>query len=110
MSVKELWPDKKIGVVYAAMRDKNYAGCLELLNHHLNPSLYVTTVPDMARAARPDELLRASEKFSWRRLCAFNEPLDAVNASVNDENDITLVCGSLYMIGYVRPLLYNFGK
>ena len=110
MSVKELWPDKKIGVVYAAMRDKNYAGCLELMNHYLSPSLYVTTVPGMARAATPDELMNAAKKFSWRGLSAFNEPLKAVNESVHDENDITLVCGSLYMIGYIRPMLCNLGK
>ncbi|MBQ3694343.1 MAG: hypothetical protein II884_06180, partial [Synergistaceae bacterium] len=99
----------KIGVVYAAMRDKNYSGCLELLNHYLSPSLYVTTVPGMARAASPDELSNAAKKFSWRRLCVFDEPLEAVNESVH-ENDLTLVCGSLYMIGYVRPMLYNLGK
>lgn len=111
VSVRELWPNKRIGIVYAAMRDKNYAGCLELMNRNLNPSLYVTTVPHMARAARPDELLNASEKFSWRRnVRAFDEPADAVNASVNDDNDVTLVCGSLYMIGYIRPMLYNFEK
>ena len=109
MSIKELWPDKEIGVVYAAMRDKNYAGCLELMKHYLNPSLYVTTVPGMARAARPDELMNAAEKFSWRSLCAFDEPLNAIKESVL-KNSLTLVCGSLYMIGYVRPMLYNFGK
>ena len=109
-SVKELWPDKKICVVYAAMRDKNYEGCIELLNRSLNPSLYVTTVPGMARAAKPDELMRAAEKFSWENLCAFDEPSDAVKESVKRGSDLTLVCGSLYMIGYIRPMLYNFGK
>lgn len=109
-SVKELWPDKKIGVVYAAMRDKNYAGCIELLNRSLNPSLYVTTVPKMARAAKPDELMREAEKFSWENLCAFDEPLEAVKESVKRGSDLTLVCGSLYMIGYIRPMLYNFEK
>ena len=109
-SVNELWPDKKICVVYAAMRDKNYEGCIELLNRSLNPSLYVTTVPGMARAAKPDELMRAAEKFSWENLCAFDEPSDAVKESVKNGNDLTLVCGSLYMIGYIRPMLYNFVK
>lgn len=109
MSIKDLWPDKRTGVVYAAMRDKNYSGCLELLNHYLSPSLYVTTVPGMARAASPDELLNAAKNFSWRRLRAFDEPLKAVNESMH-ENYLTLVCGSLYMIGYVRPMLYNLGK
>lgn len=101
ISVKELWPEKKIGIVYAAMRDKNYSGCLELMNTYLKPSLYVTTVPSMARALKPDELMNAAKSFSWKNLCSFEEPLEAVNKSVQ-ENDLTLVCGSLYMIGYVR--------
>ena len=109
MSVKELWPDKKICVVYAAMRDKNYEGCIELLNRSLNPSLYVTTVPNMARAASPDELMNSARNFSWRGLSAYDNPLDAVKESVH-ENSLTLVCGSLYMIGYIRPMLYNLGK
>ena len=110
MSVKELWPDKKICVVYAAMRDKNYAGCLEAMSRNLNPSLYVTTVPNMARATKPDELMRSAQKFSWRSLSAFDEPIEAVNESVKNGNDLTLVCGSLYLIGYIRPMLYNLGK
>ena len=109
-AVRELWPDKKIGVIYAAMRDKNYAGCLELMSRNLNPSLYVTTVPNMARAAKPDELMRSAQKFSWRSLSAFDEPIEAVKESVKNGNDLTLVCGSLYLIGYIRPMLYNIGK
>ena len=99
-SVRELWHDKAVGVVYAAMRDKDYAGCLELLSNELHPKLYVTTVPDMARAAKPEELLSASHNLTWR-----NEPEgfalleDAVNRAVNDGNDIVIVCGSLYLVG-----------
>lgn len=54
--------------------------------------------------------MKAAEKFSWRSLSAFDEPLEAVNESVKRGSDLTLVCGSLYMIGYIRHMLYNFGK
>ena len=105
-SVKSLWPEKKIGIVYAAMRDKNFVGCLELLNQNLEPSLYVTTVPEMMRALTPNELLESAKKFSWRNSPeGFNNPVEAIKKSVNDKNDLTIMCGSLYLIGYVKKLI-----
>lgn len=105
-SIRELWAGKRIGIVYAAMRDKDYFGCLELMSTELNPKLYVTTVPGMARAATPEELLEAARKFSWK-----NEPEgvllpeDAVKRARNDGNDLVIVCGSLYLVGYIRAKL-----
>ena len=102
-SVKTLWPNLKFGVVYAAMRDKNFEGCLELLNHELKPAFYATTVPGMARASTPDELVNAAKNFEWRNSPAgFLEPSEAIRAAVSDDNQAVLVCGSLYLIGYVK--------
>lgn len=102
-SVRELWPGKIAGVVYAAMRDKDYTGCLELLSRELAPKLYVTTIPGMARAATPKELLTTARAFSWRNEPeGFALPEEAVKRAVNDGNDIVLVCGSLYLVGYIR--------
>ncbi|MBQ7154042.1 MAG: bifunctional folylpolyglutamate synthase/dihydrofolate synthase [Synergistaceae bacterium] len=102
-SVRELWGDKSVGIVYAAMRDKDFAGCLELFSSELNPKLYVTTVPGMARASTPEELLEAAHRFSWRNEPeGFALPEDAVSRARNDENDVVLVCGSLYLVGYIR--------
>ncbi len=102
-SVKTLWKDLKIGVVYAAMRDKNYIGCLELINKELNPAFYASTVPGMSRALKTDELLNAAKDFEWRNVPdAFSEPLDAVKKALNDGNEAVLICGSLYLIGYIR--------
>ena len=106
-SVKSLWPDKKISVIYAAMRDKDFAGCLELLSKNLNPSIYFTTVPDTPRAATPDELFKASQKFSWANNPeCFDVPLNAIKHALNN-NDLLLICGSLYLIGYIRPQIRN---
>lgn len=103
-SVRELWGKKSIGIVYAAMRDKDYAGCLELMSRELGAKLYVTTVPGMSRAASPEELLEAAGRYSWRNEPeGFVEPEDAVKRAVNNGNEIVLVCGSLYLIGYIRP-------
>ena len=105
-SLKSLWPNKKIGIVYGAMRDKNFMGCLELLNQNLMPSIYVTTVPEMKRALTPQELLERAKKFSWlNNPESFNDPFEAIKKSVNDKNDLTVLCGSLYLIGCVKKCL-----
>lgn len=102
-SVKILWPDKKIGVVYAAMRDKNFTGCLELLNQNLSPSIYVTTVPNMQRALTPEELINSTKKFTWKNIPeGFDYPIEAIKRAVNDNNDVVIVCGSLYLIGLLK--------
>ena len=102
-SVRDLWPGKNIGIVYAAMRDKDFAGCLELMHRELDPKLYLTTVPGMSRAATPEELAVSAEAFSWRNVPeCFALPEDAVKKAVNDGNDVVIVCGSLYLVGYIR--------
>ena len=102
-SVRELWPEKQFAVVYAAMRDKDYGGCLEVLSRELRPELYVTCVPEMSRSATPDELLRAAEKFSWKDSPeGFDNPFDAVRKSLKDGNKSVLICGSLYLIGRIK--------
>ena len=102
-SIRELWPEKSIGIVYAAMRDKDYSGCLGLLSSELMPKLYVTTVPEMKRAAKPEELLSSARSFSWANVPeGFSLPEDALRKARSDENDIVIVCGSLYLVGYMR--------
>ena len=108
-SIKTLWPEAveagKFGVVYAAMRDKNYLGCLGLISKELKPKFYATTVPEMPRALTPEELLTAAsdeEEFEWRNDPeSFNNPLDAVKKAAR-ENENVLICGSLYLIGWLK--------
>nr|MCR5347753.1 hypothetical protein [Fretibacterium sp.] len=103
-SAAELWPGKKWGVVYAAMRDKEYGACLSLLSG-LNPMLYAAEVPGMARCLPAVELQEAAKRVSWRgNPRSFDSPLEAVRAAL-DGNDGVLVCGSLYLIGWIRPRL-----
>ena len=105
-SVNELWPGKPVSIVYAAMRDKDYAGCLEVMSRELKPKLYVTTVPGMARAAAPEELADASRGLVWRNEPeCFAEPLDAINKAKSNGGGVVIVCGSLYLVGYVRGKL-----
>ena len=88
------------------MRDKNYNGCLELLSSELKSAFYASTVPGMARALTPEELLSAAKKFIWQNTPeAFNLPQEAVKKAISDNNQAVLICGSLYLIGYIRGKL-----
>ena len=101
-SVRDLWTGRKFAVVYAAMKDKDYTGCLEVMSETLKPGLYVTCVPGMPRSASPDELLRAAGNFEWGNVPgAFTSPDEAIRRAVS-ENDSVLVCGSLYLIGHIK--------
>jgi dihydrofolate synthase/folylpolyglutamate synthase len=105
-SVLGLWggKGKKIGVVYGVMKDKDYPACLSILNG-LGASFYATGVPGMERSLTPSALAEEASRLEWAGAVeAFEDPLDAV-ARASGENDIVLVCGSLYLIGWIRPRL-----
>ena len=98
-SVTELWGDKKIGVVYAAMKDKDYPACIKNLGK-LGAAFYATAVPGTERSLAAEEAASAARKELVRG--AFENPLDAI-AEASQDNDVVLVCGSLYFIGWARP-------
>lgn len=101
-SVNELWPRRKFAVVYAAMKDKDYAGCLEVMSGVLRPKLYATCVPGMSRSASADEILREAGKFEWGNVPeGFTSPDEAIRRAIS-ENDSVIVCGSLYLIGHIK--------
>jgi dihydrofolate synthase/folylpolyglutamate synthase len=113
-SVRGLWggggeKGKKIGVVYGVMKDKDYPSCLSILNG-LGAAFYAACVPGMERSLTASALAEEARRLKWRNTPeAFDNPLDAV-ARASGENDIVLVCGSLYLIGWIRPrLLENRG-
>ncbi|MCL2010259.1 MAG: bifunctional folylpolyglutamate synthase/dihydrofolate synthase [Synergistaceae bacterium] len=98
-SVTELWGDKKIGVVYAAMKDKDYPACIEILGK-LGAAFYATAVPGAERSLTAEDAASAPRKELVRG--AFENPLAAI-AEASRDNDVVLVCGSLYLIGWARP-------
>ncbi|MDR2174671.1 MAG: bifunctional folylpolyglutamate synthase/dihydrofolate synthase [Synergistaceae bacterium] len=107
-SVRELWggKGKKIGVVYCVMKDKDYPSCLNILNG-LDASFYATCVPGMERSLTASALAEEARRLTWRSAAgAFENPLDAVERA-SGENDVVLVCGSLYLIGWIRPRLLS---
>jgi len=95
----------RIAVIYAAMRDKDLSGCLSHINK-LNASIYLTEVPGNERSALIQDLESIAGKFDWIEIFCFKDPMDAFNAAKID-NDLVIVCGSLYFIGYIRPRIMS---
>ena len=97
----------KITVIYAAMRDKDIYGCLSHINR-LKVPIYLTEVPKNERCASIRELEDIASKFSWAEITCFKDPLDALcTAKIN--SDLVIVCGSLYLIGYIRSKMIKEG-
>jgi dihydrofolate synthase/folylpolyglutamate synthase len=106
-SVDELWSGKKMGLVYCAMKDKDYPACIKILNK-LNAAFYATCVPGMERSLAAGDVAEAARALRWRgEVAAFGNPLDAIAEALKD-NDVVLVCGSLYLVGWVRPKLRGY--
>jgi dihydrofolate synthase/folylpolyglutamate synthase len=107
-SVAELWGDKKVGIVYGVMKDKDYPRCLDVLSG-LGAAFYATCVPGMERSLSPEGVAETAGCRQWRNAVAgFEDPVDAV-AAASRENEVVVVCGSLYLIGWVRPRLLQKG-
>ena len=96
---------KKVAVIYAAMRDKDISGCLSHIKK-LNASIYLTEVPGNARSASIQDLEGIAGKFNWISVSCFKDPMDAFSAA-RIYNDLVIVCGSLYFIGYIRSKIMS---
>ena len=100
-SVREIFKFcHKKAIVYAAMRDKDLYSCLYHINK-MNAPIFLTEVPENERSATVHELECEARKFDWIGLSCFENPLDALNTAKVD-NDLVIICGSLYFIGYIR--------
>ena len=71
----------------------------------LDAAFYGTCVPGMERSLSPEGVMNAAGRRQWRNTVeGFEDPLDAI-AAASRENEVVVVCGSLYLIGWVRPRL-----
>jgi len=98
------WPDRKLRLVYASMRDKaigEISGILFPLAEEL-----ILTRPEQARAATPEEILAAS-RYRPDRIIIEPDPARALEAACRESSaeDVVLVAGSLFLVGAVKQAL-----
>ena len=98
----------KKAIIYAAMKDKDLPGCLSHINK-LRAPIYLTEVPNNERSATIHDLEAIAGKFDWVGVSCFKNPLEAIDAAMKD-NDLVIICGSLYFVGYIRSKILKEGK
>lgn len=89
-------------VVFAAMRDKDYAVCARTLA--ASASRFIVCGLPMERAASPEEILRSLEGVPAEAVP------DAAGALrlVQEAGETAVFCGSLYLVAEARALLRGF--
>lgn len=101
-SLKDLYGDQPLSVVFAAMSDKNFDEGLSFFDQHLKIHLFATEVPHNDRSAKAQEL---ADRLRHKGLTF------PINVESNYQRAIQkarelgrplIICGSLYFIGLVR--------
>jgi len=96
---------KGLAVVFTSMKDKDYQESLRILKN-IRPALYCCSLPDNVRCASPEALKDSAHRLDWPVLPinTFHDPIDAINEA-RKKSSATVVCGSLYLAGYIKARL-----
>ena len=100
--LERFYPDRKLWLVYGAMRDKSIeeiAGILFPLADEL-----IFTAPQAARALRPEALVELAGR--GRAAADIQAALKLVQGEASAE-DVIVITGSLFLVGEARAASYN---
>lgn len=107
-SVREVFPERPVGVVFGVLRDKDAANMLALLAREAH--MIVLTRPENERATEPEWLLKEFGSTLRRgmpvRVVTYSgDALDVAVEEMKRVNGVVLVTGSLYTgVGILRGL------
>lgn len=105
-SISDIYPMKKIHVLFCAMADKETSLMLNMVSS-IATSVTLTHF-DYKRVAELNVLLEQTNHLNKQ---AVEDPIKAFEQILNiaEPNDIILITGSLYFVSYIRPyLLHRF--
>jgi dihydrofolate synthase/folylpolyglutamate synthase len=93
-------------VVFAVMNDKDFAPILNVIKK-LDCPMFCTQLP-MERSLRAPELARYAKASGITPAGVFEDPSDALESALSVSDELTLCCGSLFLVGHLRKeLKYN---
>jgi dihydrofolate synthase/folylpolyglutamate synthase len=99
----------KVGaVVFAVMNDKDFVPILNVLKE-LDCPMFCTQLP-LERSLPASDLSRHAKASGLAVAGVFEDPADALNSALDAtmEGELTLCCGSLFLVGHLRKeLKYN---
>ena len=95
---------RKITMLFGVLKDKNRKEIMEALFPFADEVILLG--PKMDRAVPPDILLKEGKKYNKNISAGKNLPsvIKEIKKTYS-ENDIVLVCGSLYLVGEARSIL-----
>ncbi|RYM06853.1 bifunctional folylpolyglutamate synthase/dihydrofolate synthase [Sporolactobacillus sp. THM7-7] len=103
-TVERYYSNRKTHVLYAALKDKQYEKMVRLIET-VADSITFTSF-DYPRAAESSALFKASGHRQKKECPDWHKALDDLVRETK-ENEVLLVCGSLYFIAAVRHYLLN---
>jgi len=95
-SMRKIWPNEKIGVIFSANMDKDIRGMLYGLRD-LSQEIILTRF-DWPRVAQIDNLVEIAEEFEFEIKTA-PDIKTAIKLALEDSCEIVLITGSLYLAG-----------
>jgi dihydrofolate synthase / folylpolyglutamate synthase len=109
LSLRSYFPDRRIVLLFAALDDKDVAAMAGEIDDSVK-TVVVTRAPGSERATDPAALARF---FSGKSasILVYEDSSDALRASLLDAGpeDVLVVAGSLYLVGWVRSQLVATG-
>jgi dihydrofolate synthase/folylpolyglutamate synthase len=105
-SIKTMFPDRKADLLFGVLNNRPCDEIAEILAQVIR-RVIVTTVPDPKSTPVTD----LAKSFQRLGIPAIIEPLPdkALQLLIDTDNQLAIATGSLYLIGYLRGLLYGTG-
>jgi dihydrofolate synthase/folylpolyglutamate synthase len=101
-ALRALWPKRRFVVVFAAMRDKDYAAVLKTLAPHAK-TIVATSVARNERSATASEIAGAAKRVCKKVFVEENAAAALSKAcGLAGKNGSVLACGSLYLVGELK--------
>lgn len=102
-SIEKLYPNQKVTLLFGMLRDKEIKTCYETISPYAR-KVVLTEVPNP----------RTADEEDWEALTGKNPDVTFVRdykealkeaLRVRENGELLVICGSLYLIGAIRPLL-----
>lgn len=95
-----------ITLLMGVLDDKDYLQILRILAPYAKHLIAVT--PDSPRALAAKDFAKQAKKFC-PKVSSFEDIAEAIHVTVSElqEDDVLVICGSLYLASAARPLLLN---
>jgi len=89
-SLLTIFKGQKVNIVFSALKDKDITGMLEILKHQ-DFKIHLTSFPDFR--------FESLASFETEKIKYYEDPFALINSL---KDDVTIVCGSLHFIGYLK--------